>query len=125
MKRFKCNSEGICPVCGSEDGLEYDGYEVEDNSLKYPWTCNSCGAAGDEFYDINFSEHYNVTDKDGREYAAEVDAVEELLEEFDRAAAEVEDDSELSAEQREGFSNGLGKARALAVDILQGAKKNG
>jgi predicted nucleic-acid-binding Zn-ribbon protein len=66
-KTFKTHEQGSCPVCGG-DSLEYDGYEVEDNSLKYPWTCDKCGASGDEFYDISFSEHCNVTDKDGNEY---------------------------------------------------------
>jgi len=63
---FKKNEAGVCPVCGNES-LDYGSAEIECYDIKYPWTCE-CGASGDEYCDIIFSEHCNVTDKDGNEY---------------------------------------------------------
>lgn len=158
-KPFKTNEAGVCPVCGGEN-LENESAEIDDGGVKYPWTCQDCGASGDEYYDISFSEHCNVTDSDGNEYgsgemcergceckaqytcakckrhvcgscmhdndlcpdclpADSINGVAELLEQIDRAAAEVGDDAELSADAREGFCNGLNKARALILDILK------
>lgn len=44
---------GICPICHSED-LDYDAMEVYDDSIGYPFTCNSCGATGNEFYQLTY-----------------------------------------------------------------------
>ena len=63
---FKKNEEGVCPICGGES-LEFESAEIDDGGVKYPWTCE-CGASGDEYYDMTFSEHCNVTDKNGKEY---------------------------------------------------------
>ena len=30
------------------------GYEVYDDSIGYPFTCNSCGATGNEFYQLTY-----------------------------------------------------------------------
>jgi len=67
--QFKKNIEGICPVCGAEGNLEFGSAEIDEGGVKYPWDCEDCGASGEEWYDMTFSEHCNVTDKDGKEYA--------------------------------------------------------
>lgn len=58
------NEEGKCPYCGSND-LDYEGMEPEDgNTVYYPWTCNTCGKHGEEWYTMTFAGH-NVEDEDG------------------------------------------------------------
>jgi len=66
-EQFVKNREGVCPVCCDIGNLDYDSAEVGEGGVIYPWTCN-CGATGDEYYDMTFSEHCNVTDKEGGEY---------------------------------------------------------
>ena len=68
MKKFVKNEQGNCPVCGGFN-LDFESAEIDDNAVKYPWTCDDCGATGDEFYDMTFSAHWNVTDKNGEEYS--------------------------------------------------------
>ena len=82
-KRFKINEEGVCPVCGDEDNLEYDSSEI-DEGIKYPWECSACGATGDECYDMTFSGHCNVTDKDGGEYSHDEDYTYEVMDADDK-----------------------------------------
>jgi len=56
MKKLS-NEAGKCPCCGSDD-LDYEGMEPEDNNMVYyPWTCNDCGATGEEWYTLEFSGH--------------------------------------------------------------------
>lgn len=69
MQRFVKNEEGVCPACGSDEGLDFDSAEIADGHVKYPWTCEKCQATGDEFYEMNFVGHENVTDKDGKSIA--------------------------------------------------------
>lgn len=45
--------EGECPVCGAEL-TEYGSFEVHDNQVEYPFTCENCGVAGSEWGDIVF-----------------------------------------------------------------------
>lgn len=44
---------GICPVCGTHL-TEYGCFEVLDNQVKYPFTCQNCGVSGAEWGDIVF-----------------------------------------------------------------------
>lgn len=59
------DSEGVCPVCGGE--LEYNGDDIKTcGGGMHPWTCQKCGATGEEGYNEVFDgQHYNVRDKDG------------------------------------------------------------
>ena len=60
------SKEGTCPVCHS-DNIEYTSFELDDYGVKYPFICNSCGAQGDEFYDMTFSEiRDNYTDESSK-----------------------------------------------------------
>lgn len=47
--------EGVCPECGS--WFKYGDGGIEDGGYKYNWTCPDCGAEGEEWYDVYFSEH--------------------------------------------------------------------
>jgi hypothetical protein len=47
---------GICPVCES-DNLQYGTLELQDESVYYPWDCNSCDASGKEYNKLLFDEH--------------------------------------------------------------------
>lgn len=49
------NEESICSVCHS-DNIEYGSLYVDDYGVVYPFICNSCGAEGNEYYDMTFSE---------------------------------------------------------------------
>ena len=69
MKKFKSNEAGTCPACGNED-LDYDTPQIGDG-LSYPWKCKKCKADGEEWYSIEFVEHCNVTDKNGKEITAD------------------------------------------------------
>lgn len=65
---MKCNQQDTCPVCGKDGVLEYEAAEIcMPDGVNYPWKCKSCQAIGEEWYDISFSEHCNVTDKNGYE----------------------------------------------------------
>ena len=47
-------SMGVCPKCHSLN-LTYGKREIDDNNILYPFTCDDCGAKGQEVYDILFS----------------------------------------------------------------------
>ena len=57
------NTEGMCPICGYE-GIDYDAIEVVSGGVCYPWTCEECGAQGEEHCDLVFVGHYNVVSRD-------------------------------------------------------------
>jgi len=61
--QFKSNRQGECPVCGEQD-LDYGAVEFEDDMEYFPWTCNQCGAQGEEWYSRDFAGH-NVETDDG------------------------------------------------------------
>ena len=67
-KTFKHNRQGICPVCEVEGNLEYGDYFIDDCIVKFPWKCDDCGASGKELYNMEFTEHCSVEDKDGNAY---------------------------------------------------------
>lgn len=46
----------ICPVC-LVGQLEYGALELLDSCVKYPWTCFSCNATGNEFANLIFDGH--------------------------------------------------------------------
>jgi hypothetical protein len=69
MNYFKKDEQGVCPVCVDGE-IEYGAAEIDEGGVKCPWEC-TCGATGDEWHDMTFSEHTNVTDKDGKEYKPE------------------------------------------------------
>lgn len=50
---------GECPVCGSEE-LEYRHVQDTDGGVCYPWACNTCGATGEEVYELTFIAHENI-----------------------------------------------------------------
>lgn len=60
--------EGVCPVCGSST-LSYGTRDIcSDNGGTQDWECCTCGATGEEGFDIVFDgNHYNVHDADGKE----------------------------------------------------------
>ena len=53
---FVSNIAGDCPVCGGRD-MDYRALELEGEMSYYPWTCNLCGATGEEWYSMEFAGH--------------------------------------------------------------------
>ena len=47
-------SMGVCPKCHSLN-LTFGKRKIDDNNIFYPFTCDDCGAKGQEVYDILFS----------------------------------------------------------------------
>lgn len=50
--------EGTCPVCGG--GLEYKGWKATDDFDARFWTCQDCGATGEEVFTRIFQHHRDV-----------------------------------------------------------------
>ena len=46
---------GRCSKCNSED-LDYGALEIDGKMLYYPFTCESCGAEGKEYYCLEYTE---------------------------------------------------------------------
>lgn len=46
----------FCPCCHSGD-LDYEAYDVLDEGIKYPYTCNTCGVSGKEYATFCFDGH--------------------------------------------------------------------
>lgn len=65
MAKYKKIEEGVCPVCG-QARLEYGCIETTDDMIFYPWTCEHCGASGEEWYKLTFAGH-NVDTEDGQD----------------------------------------------------------
>ena len=61
------NQEGECPLCQSEN-LDFNGNEIDDLCVNNRWDCKNCGASGIESYDMEFVGHFNVQDKNGKEF---------------------------------------------------------
>ena len=59
---------GVCPVCKVEGNLFYYKGVPDGGTLCYPWRCEKCGAEGKECYDITFTGHTDIVDKDGNKY---------------------------------------------------------
>lgn len=51
--------QGECLICGSSI-LNYDSFELEGESVMYPWTCEDCGSKGKEVYELSFVGHEEV-----------------------------------------------------------------
>lgn len=47
-------SMGVCPKCHSLN-LTFGTKFIEECNIFYPFTCDNCGAKGQEVYDIIFS----------------------------------------------------------------------
>lgn len=57
---------GVCPLCGGK--LKYrDNQEIRCDYIVVPWTCENCGAKGQEESDIVFESHRAVCDIEGQE----------------------------------------------------------
>lgn len=55
--KYKSNEQGRCPYC-NEPTLDYGVAEFQDDyMISYPWTCESCGHTGEEWYDMKFIGH--------------------------------------------------------------------
>lgn len=54
-RKVKCNESDICPICGSY--LDYEPIELEGDMIYYPYTCENCGAKGEEWYSLEFNGH--------------------------------------------------------------------
>lgn len=52
----KDNCEGFCPVCHSDD-VDYEGIELFDGMVYFPYVCKNCGTPGEEWYDLEFTGH--------------------------------------------------------------------
>lgn len=50
---------GICPICYSD--LEYDSFDIENETLYRNWSCMDCVATGCEGYNMIFVEHQKVS----------------------------------------------------------------
>ena len=59
--KVKSNDLGLCPFCNSYE-LDYDGMQMLDDMLYYPYTCAKCGHHGEEWYKLEFAGH-NVLDE--------------------------------------------------------------
>lgn len=55
----KHQEQGKCPICGSEE-ITYEVIEVADNSVYYPAMCDNCHATWKEYYNLEFSGHYDI-----------------------------------------------------------------
>ena len=55
--------EGTCPVCSG--GLEYKGWKATDDFDARSWTCQDCGATGEEVFTRIFQHHSDVCLKNG------------------------------------------------------------
>ncbi|MFW6008439.1 MAG: hypothetical protein ACOCP8_04145 [archaeon] len=44
---------GVCPACGGTN-LNYGSIEPVDNMVIYPFSCEDCGAEGEETYSLSF-----------------------------------------------------------------------
>lgn len=55
-KKFVCNCEGICPVCGGRN-LNWDTSRSDGEEMGYDYTCRDCGAQGTQYYKLVFSGH--------------------------------------------------------------------
>jgi len=53
-----------CPVCGSDVEIG-DDYSVDGEGF-YQWTCPDCGTTGKGGYKKVFTQHYDVTGRDGK-----------------------------------------------------------
>ena len=49
-------NEGECPECSGND-LNYGCSYNVDGCIYYPYTCNSCGFEGEEWYNLSFTCH--------------------------------------------------------------------
>lgn len=49
------NEPGVCPNCGKSN-LSYHGSEPNGDQLAYNFTCEECGARGQEWYKLDFIE---------------------------------------------------------------------
>ncbi|KKL19487.1 hypothetical protein LCGC14_2464990 [marine sediment metagenome] len=45
--------KGKCPKCGGEN-LNYETILDTGEQISYPFTCDDCGATGDEFYHLKY-----------------------------------------------------------------------
>ena len=50
------SNDGCCPVCQS-DNIQYGDSETDVDVIKYSWSCQSCGANGNEIANIVFDGH--------------------------------------------------------------------
>ena len=57
MAKKKKQKQGVCPKCGSKDGLEYGDSEIQDGTISYDYTCQDCGSNGKEWHNIVFTNH--------------------------------------------------------------------
>lgn len=55
-KKFVCNCEGVCPVCGSKN-LDWGFSEFNGEEMGYDYNCRDCGAEGTEYYKLVFNGH--------------------------------------------------------------------
>jgi len=69
---FVANEQGTCPLCGGGD-LEYGNTDLDGDGLSYEWECNICGTEGSEWYNLEFTTHGNVRDKNGNEVPSEIE----------------------------------------------------
>ena len=57
MNTTQPHRQGECPACQEHD-LDYQGsMELQDQQAFYRWTCSSCGATGQEWYEMVFVSH--------------------------------------------------------------------
>ncbi len=47
---------GRCPKCG-KCALEYGTEGIDEDRYYFSWICENCGAAGKEWYQMDFVEH--------------------------------------------------------------------
>lgn len=90
----KSNVKGICPMCNSDD-LDYGTMELESISggaCYFPWHCNTCGADGKEWYNLDFSETVSNT-YDGDVFGSEEGVCPECGEDLDYSDTELEGES--------------------------------
>ena len=45
--------QGKCPKCG-EFSLDYEGIDIQDDLVFYPFTCSSCNHEDKEWYSMEF-----------------------------------------------------------------------
>lgn len=74
--KVKSNSQGVCPICGSEGTLDYGAVEFEGDMCYFPWKCIECEHEGEEWYVMEFNGH-NVLDEDGNNIEIDSSMIEE------------------------------------------------
>lgn len=55
-RKYVCNEQGVCPVCGAHS-LMWGDSDFTGDYIGYSWECEECHAQGTEWYKMVFDGH--------------------------------------------------------------------